>query len=56
MSVGEESGGEEGRHAVADLGEAGSEDAVVVEVEAVGEYTSALKQKHKVAVRRKIAF
>lgn len=36
MSVGEESGGEEGRHAVADLGEAGSEDAVVVEVEAVG--------------------
>ena len=36
MSVGEEGGGEEGRHAVADLGEAGSEDAVVVEVEAVG--------------------
>ena len=36
MSVGEESGGEESRHAVADLGEAGSEDAVVVEVEAVG--------------------
>ena len=28
----------------------------LVEVEAVGEYTSALKQKHKVAVRRKIAF
>ena len=36
MSVGEEGGGEEGRHAVADLGEAGSEDAFVVEVEAVG--------------------
>ena len=36
MSAGEESGGEEGRHAVADLGEAGSEDTVVVEVEAVG--------------------
>lgn len=36
MSVGEEGGGEEGRHAVADLGEAGSEDTVGVEVEAVG--------------------
>ena len=28
----------------------------LVEVEAVGEYMSSLKQKHKVAVRRKIAF
>lgn len=36
MSIGEEGGGEEGRHVVADLGEAGSEDAVLVEVEAVG--------------------
>lgn len=36
MSVGEEGSGEEGSHAVANLGEAGSEDAVVVEVEAVG--------------------
>ena len=36
MSVGEESGGEEGRHAVTDLGEAGNEDTVLVEVEAVG--------------------
>lgn len=33
MSVGEEGGGEEGHHTVTDLGEAGSEDTVVVEVE-----------------------
>ena len=36
MSVGEEGSGEEGSHAVANLGEAGSEDTVVVEVEAMG--------------------
>ena len=35
-SVGEEGNGEKGRHAVADLGEAGGENAVGVEVEAVG--------------------
>ena len=36
MSIGEEGGGEEDRHAVSDLGEAGSEDTVLVKVEAVG--------------------